>query len=214
MVHRNYSDAVMNSLMSLLVILLLACSQPTATFAQQEPSIVVEKFDKSVKYQTNVCDRQRLLWNNDSVALPDALAGLNLTVAITNYQTGKEQGFFSLNKDGKIDEDYPGLFAVILDELALRAGFSWRNSFAVYEPLNSETDVNKTWTDILEWAIYTFDISMEKWGQSVDRVARGVSFPLGFYDSSVILAEIYQPQRTFVAVDIWSFLAPFESMVS
>jgi hypothetical protein len=61
--------------------------------------------------------------------------GLNLTVVLTDYQYGNaENGFFSL-VDGKIREDYPGLFGVMIDKVARRAGFEWRNSFGTYSPL-------------------------------------------------------------------------------
>lgn len=175
--------------------------------AQQKPFTTVQKFDTSVSYRNNFCDRQRQLWDGN-ITFPEALRGLNLTVAITNYQTGKEQFLFSL-KNGRIPEKEPGFFAVILDEVARRAGFSWRDSFFAYEPRNQTTDGDKSWTDILLWAITVADVSMEKWGQSLDRMAAGASFPVGFFDSSLVLGEIYQPGRTTREVDLWSFLAPF-----
>lgn len=179
--------------------------------AQQSPSIFVEKFNKTVSYRTNVCERQRMLWNN-AIELPDALRGLNLTVTITNYPYANENAFFTL-ANNQIDEGDPGLFAVILDEVARRAGFEWRNSFGVAAPLNATTDGDKTWTDILEWGVETFDISMEKWGRSVDRMSRGISFPAGWYDSSVVLVEQYDDSQSQRVVNLWSFLDPFSTMV-
>jgi len=189
-----------------LFLLLLRCS---TTQAQEAPFAVVEKFDTSVSYRTDLCDRQRLLWNN-SIALPDALRGLNLTVSLTNYQTGKEKFFFTL-KDGKIPEEDTALFTLILDEVSRRAGFSWRNSFIVYEPRNSTTDGDKTWTDILLWATEVVDISMEKWAHTVDRLSEGVAFPVGFFDSSMVLGEVFEPSQNKPVVDLWSFLKPFEA---
>jgi hypothetical protein len=52
-----------------------------------------------------------------------------------------------------------------MDEVALRARFSWQNSFGTYSPLDSNSDGNKTWTDILLWAVEVFDIAGEKWGR-------------------------------------------------
>ena len=149
---------------------LLAVSVLTAQ-AQESPKYNVKKFDRSVSYRTNVCDRQALLYNG-TVELPDALRGLELSVGITNYSTGKEQFFFSLEKN-EIPVEYPGYFAIILDEVARRAGFTWRNSFGVYPPRNNETDivdgVEQSWTDILIWAIDTYDISMEKVSRTPQR---------------------------------------------
>lgn len=183
----------------------------SATWAQESPSLLVDKFDRSVSYRTNVCERQLSVWNN-TLALPDALRGLNLTVVITNYQKPDEVQFFTLS-DGKIKADDPGLFAVILDEVAHRAGFAWRHSFAAVPPLTTATDGNKTWTDILTWGTEVFDISMEKWGMSTQRMALGISFPTGWWDSSIVLAEQFDPSQKKREVDLWSFLKPFETSV-
>jgi len=62
------------------------------------------------------------------------------------------------------------------------------------------------------WSMETFDISIEKWGQkSIDRMALGASFPVGFFDSSLVLGEIFLPSQTTRHVDLWSFLDPFEA---
>ena len=175
--------------------------------AQQRPFTNVAKFDSSISYRTDLCPRQIQIWDG-TLEFADGLRGLNLTVAVTNHQAGKEKFLFSL-KDGRIPVDDPGYFAIILDEVARRAGFSWRDSFATYEPRNIATDGNKTWTDILLWSIEVFDISMEKWGQSIDRMALGVSFPVGFFDSSLVIGELYQPNQSKPKVDLWSFLKPF-----
>jgi Ligand-gated ion channel len=188
----------------LLILLILHLGK-----SQQKPDILVQKFDTSKSYRTNVCDRQRLIWSG-SVAFPDALRGLNLTVALTDYQYGNaEDEFFSL-LDGKIRNPYPGLFGVMIDEVARRAGFEWRNSFGTYSPLDLQTDVNKTWTDILLWAIEVYDISVEVWGRSLPRISSGVSFPAGWYDSSATFAEhIKKSDQVKKVVNIWAFLAPF-----
>ena len=60
-----------------------------------------------------------------------------------------------------IAEQNPGLFAVILDEVAKRAGFSWRDSYAAFEPIDAVLDEGKTWTDLLQWQTQNFDIAME-----------------------------------------------------
>lgn len=193
-----------NLLQSILVL-------PLGVIAQQSPSIVVDKFDNNVSYRTNVCDRQRQLWDHQ-IELPDALRGLNLTVTMTNYQFANERFFFTL-VNGRIKEENPGIFAVILDEVALRAGFEWRNSFSVFDPLNSTNDGDKTWTDILEWSVETFDISVEVWGRTTARMSNGISFPAGWFDSSGVLVEQYDENQSQRVVNLWSFLDPFSSSV-
>jgi hypothetical protein len=202
----------MTLLSILLSFLLLSFSSLSNTYGQESPSIFVNKFDTTQSYRTNVCDRQQLV-SNGTIAFPDALRGLNLTVVITDYQTGTvDDAFFSL-KDGKIQVIYPGLLAVILDEVARRAGFSWRNSFAAVSPLDPIHDVNKTWTDILLWGVEVFDISAEVWGKSAARMSKGVSFPMGWYDSSLVLVEHFRPGQSREVVNLWGFLNPFDYTV-
>jgi hypothetical protein len=180
----------------------------TCVVGQESPTIFVDKFDLSQNFRTNVCEQQRQIWNG-SLALPDALRGLNLNVVIANYQRGNAEDEFFTLVDGKIREGYPGLYAVILDEVSRRAGFQWRNSFGTFSPLDIQQDVNKTWTDILLWGIEVYDISVEAWGNSVARKAMGVSFPAGFYDSSAAFAELLQSDQTRKVVNLWAFLSPF-----
>jgi Ligand-gated ion channel len=188
-------------LYSLVGLLLL-----NPTLSQEQPFANVDLFSVREKgYRTNVCERQRLLYN-ESVELKDALSGLDLTVAITNYKMGKEGDLFSL-QDGKVKEDDPGLFAVILDEVARRAGFTWRDTFVAFDPLDSRIHGNKTWTDVLQWEVENFDISVDTWYRSADRISLGISFPQGWFDSSIILAGT---EDTSDRVDIWGFLIPFE----
>lgn len=177
--------------------------------AQQRPFVSIETFAPLTKtYRTSVCDRQRDLYEGKTL-LQDALQGLNISVAMTNYKVPNEDAFFTL-VDGKIKEENPGLFVVIMDEIALRAGFSWRNTFAAIDPLDSTIQVGKSWTDLLEWEVDSFDIAADYWARSVDRMARGISFPVGWYDGSIIL--VYSEDSTD-KFNLWSFLLPFETNV-
>ena len=48
-----------------------------------------------------------------------------------------------------------GLTAELMDELARRAKFTWRDSFGIFRDPG-----NETWTDVLVWGIDTYDVSM------------------------------------------------------
>ena len=191
------------------------CFFGTAT-AQQSPSLgdknsIITKFQDDIDFRSNVCHREKLFFHNE-IGLSDALRGLNLTVVMHNYEF--ENSFFSLTADGKLDTEDPGLFPTILDELSRRAGFTWRDSFAVLPPLDPVDDKGKTWSDLLEWEINRFDISMDYWSHSVDRIAKGISFPEGYYDSSIILVENVDPHQNRSSIfSIWSFATPFEPIV-
>jgi hypothetical protein len=94
--------SIQNMLLLCYCLLLLFC----VTLGQERPFLYAQKFDYSQNYRTNVCERQRLLWNN-SLELPNALQGLNLTIAITNYQVPYENTYFTL-QEGRIKEKDPG----------------------------------------------------------------------------------------------------------
>lgn len=180
------------------------------SIAQQRPFMKVEVFDQlSKSYKTDVCDRQLQLYD-ENIILREALQGLNLTVAMTNYKVPNEDAFFTL-VNGKIKERDPGLFVVIMDEIARRAGFSWRNTFVAIDPLNPVTHPNKTWTDLLEWELDNFDIAADYWARSTDRMSRGISFPQGWYDGSVILVTSEGSDGN--KFNLWSFLLPFDATV-
>ena len=214
--HSNNSHRSRPLLQKILLLLLTV-----TTSAQESPSIFVDKFDTSQRYRTNVCDRQKDVWDGTR-DLPTALQGLDLNVVLTNYLVPDSDKYFTLVPNplssnngtdvGMIHPQDPGLFAVVLDEVARRAGFQWRHSFATAGPLNATTDgANTTWTDILKWGVDTFDISVEKWGSSIARTELGISFPAGWWDSSIVLVEQMQPQTR--VVHLWSFWSPFTPTV-
>ena len=188
--------------------------QPTA--AQEYPLYDTPKFDYGTSHRTNVCSRSKLLLNDTITDVKDALRGLELSVILVDYQGTGDGALFSLDSDGKIPEVDPGLFVVLLDELASRAGFTWRDSFGTHSPLNSTTDGNQTWTDILVWATDTYDISVDYWSKLASRLNMGVSFPEGWYDSSIVLVERVQRRSSSSqksSFDLWNFLRPFDIYV-
>jgi hypothetical protein len=174
--------------------------------AQQSPFFDTPKF-ADAEHRTDMCKRARLLFA-DEIELPDALQGLDLSVVLTNYKDPGSTPFFTL-VDGVIDENNPGLFALLMDEMAERAGFSWRDTYGVVDPIDAEVDGNRTWTDLLEWEVHTYDISMGKWDHSSDRMKREISFPEGWYDASTIVVESITDQFEDKSLNYWSFLLPF-----
>ena len=144
------------------------------------------------------------LLNNETVLLRDSLRGLELSVAITNYGNS----LFALNEDGEINEEDPGLFVVILDEVARRAGFTWRNRYAAVDPIRKGE--NRTWNELLEWEVKHFDIAVDHWDRSTYRMSRSVNFPHGWYDGSIVVGTLDPKEK---AIDLWSFLKPFDVYV-
>lgn len=182
---------------------------------QQAPAFATKKFDvfpAGAGHRRNMCDRQSAIYR-DEISLDQALAGLELSVVLTNYSSWPNRAFFGLNEDGVIDPDEPGLFAVLLDELARRAGFSWRNSYGIINPLDTDgEDRNRTWSDLLSWETQSYDLAAGKWDRTVSRMKNEISFPYGWFDASVILVERL-PDAKSLPLNIWSFLTPFDAMI-
>ena len=117
-------------------------------------SLLVEEYDSSVSNRQNFCQENSDV-QSDTIDLRDALVGRTLNVGIVlenpfvNYVNGTEG----------ITLETPGVMIEIWDELAKRAGFSWRDSFAF---VNTPSG-GKDWTDLLLWSIDAFDVSLDWW---------------------------------------------------
>jgi hypothetical protein len=156
---------------------------------QELPAFNASKFDPSANFRSDLCERQRQLFVGN-ITLARALEGLDLSVSLPIFRDPVEKYLFTLDKNGAIEQSFPLLFAIILDELADRAGFRWRNSFAAFEQLDTAEDGNKTYSDLIEWEVDAFDIAAGRWDRSLPRLNREISFPEGFYDSSIILVHV------------------------
>ena len=193
-----------------VIPVVLAQQKPFVSIPRFQYDYIPPNFNTSI-FRTDVCERQQLLYEG-KVDLRTALNGLNLSVAITNYPQPNENYFFTLSDTGGIKEQDPGLFVVILDEIARRAGFEWRNTYSAIDPIDSIVDGNYTWSDLLLWELHHFDISADYWGRSTERMGRGVSFPKGWYDGSVVLVQSVAAYKS-KDVSLWSFLLPFDGYV-
>lgn len=89
---------------------------------------------------------------NTSQELNDALRGRNLSIAV---QFGPGFDFFQYDPDQELSPSNPsGMIASVLDDLAARAGFSWRNSFVSYTTNTTNTLFGTgrgKWDNMLNW---------------------------------------------------------------
>lgn len=131
---------------------------------------------------------------------------ISRNIQITNYRgVPNEEKMFALSDDGSIPkDDEPGLFVVLLDELARRAGFQWRNSFRTVDP----PPAGVSWTELLQWEVQHYDIAVDYWAKSSFRMSRGVSFPHGWYDGSIVM--VTRQDVDDEPFDFWAFMVPFE----
>ncbi|CAB9506831.1 receptor subunit 1 [Seminavis robusta] len=185
----------------LLVLHLVSWSE-----AQESPSINVTTFstDESLRARQDVCDRYQL-YDRGEVELRLALKGLTLRPLFT------KGSFFNLDQDtNQLDEANPGLAAVLMDELARRAGFTWRNSYGITE--GPPPGSGKTWTNLLLWGTDYFDVYCDWYAKTLARLKLGISFPEGFYDSSYILVGVAEapPDNS---INLWQWLEPFDTQV-
>lgn len=160
-----------------------------------------------VSHRQNFCDRYNAI-QNGTMVLKNVLRGLQLNVGLGNYAGS----YFNYNTSTGI-QLYGGVVVEIMDELAKRGGFTWRDSFGIYDvPSGGE---NETWTDLLIWSTQTYDLTVDWWARNLDRMNMGVAFLRDWYDSSIILIgkKDFQPVEVEDGIEVTNFVAPFEPKV-
>jgi len=155
---------------------------------------------------TDFCDVVR----DKSHPLKDALGGRNLSIAV---QYGPGFDFFQYNPNEELSRNNPtGMIANVLDELASRAGFSWRNSFVAYNTTTVDELVGKgsgKWDRMLKETTSFFDLSVDKWLLTTRRLENETVFLNSWFDASLILVdEGDQPDINWTG-----FAAPFEGRI-
>ena len=190
----------------------------------QVATLTVRPFDRSVSFRQDFCPQYRRIiagaedndnTNNStastsSLELKNALNGVELHVLL---QYGDNFPYFNYDNVTGIDPENPGLVVQILDEIAKRANFTWRNSFGVY---NAALDkgADRSWTELLLWTADTFDISIDKWAQSTERLNSGIAYCDAWFDSSIILIDRIEPVgQDETKVKWFNWMRPFNSAV-
>jgi len=157
----------------LLVVVHFTILHPTQG---QKPSLDAKTLQKGESFRTNFCERHNEV-ENGTTEMRHALKGLNINPALYENQIN--------TATGGIDEANPGIAVKMMDEIARRAEFTWRDSYGLVEPPNP----NQTWTDVLVWSIEKFDLNGEWYLRTTKRLADGILFPEGWYDGSLILVR-------------------------
>eukprot|EP00978_Attheya_sp_CCMP212_P001917 scaffold3990_cov54-Attheya_sp.AAC.5 len=184
-----------------LIALFLLASYVIQSDSQERPSPLyqTEQFNSSAFFRQNVCEFQKK-YASGGILLENALQGFELRPVLRLNQ-------YVEFKDGALGEEYPGLVAVILDEIASRGNFTWRNSYATLTP----PIAGRTFEELLEWSTETYDISINWWDKSNNRLQRGITFPTGWYDASIIM--VGKKSLNDTSFDPWSWLDPFSISV-
>ena len=134
---------------------------------------------------------------NGTVALSDSLKGLSLSFTFV------EVPVYTDVADGKLSSE--GIHVELSDEVARRAGFEWRNSYALLKPPTGD----RTWSDLLMYQVKHYDVVVEWYYHTVQRMDSGASFPEGWYDGSLILIVNSEESPPSVSDTLFSWVRPF-----
>jgi len=190
---------------SRLFSVLIACAVGLVR-AQEAPLFRTPILDpNATSHRQSVCDLQAQIFNG-TLKLRDALEGFQLRPMLIESDISS---FFLPPGTEVLPTEKAGIIIYILDALAERAGFTWRQSYGIADLATAPS--NSTFDDLLEWSAEMYDISANLWLQSVGRLNRGVSFPEGWLDSSIVL--VGEKPKSESKLSMWSFLEPFSAGV-
>jgi len=162
------------------------------------PLFDVATMERNETFRTDFCEVHRRVENGE-ILLRNALKDMDIRPALFRSQLDK--------KTGAIAEVNPPIGIKILDEIARRAQFKFRDSYGVVDSPNK----NQTWSEVLHWSLNTYDLNGDWFLRTTDRLADGIIFPEKWYDGSLIMI------RKTVMLDgtfKWgAFLEPFTPIV-
>jgi len=158
-----------------LFLLVAHVATPSAR-GQQIPLFNAINMETNETFRSNFCQLHRQV-EIGVVPLRHALKDSKIRPALFRYQLDKETG--------GIDEVDPPLGIKILDEIARRAQFEWRDSYGVIDSPSG----NQTWSDVLTWSLDTYDLNGDWHLRTTDRLADGILFPEKWYDGSLIMVR-------------------------
>lgn len=193
-------------------------STTTTINAQESPNPLYQaaSFEQDVNFRQDVCDREAAFARGEYESLGKALRGLELRamVGINDFfqldNSGTSDATGGSNKEsatsGTIYTDYPGIIVTLMDEIARRGEFTWRNSFAVLDESQSLPD-DKDWTEFLLWQTDTYDMAVSYWFETVERKRRGINFVDSWVSSGRALErERMDEDVTKETVSAWFFI--------
>lgn len=159
---------------------------------------VSETYAFEVDYKTDLCGIAPMILNATESAtatsrltagdaLRDALRGMTISTgwpsAAVHYPTS------IVEHDPSTGAITGGPMVVLFDELAKRAGFEWRNAYGIVStnPEAYSSHQNKTWDDLIVWTTHAYDVAIDWWIETPERLAKGILYPRGWFDASLVL---------------------------
>lgn len=172
----------------------------------EKATLTFDPFREDLSYRQDFCARyQEMAKKGDGFSLKDALSGSKLSVLI------EPDDYFRYDNETGIDPEYPGINALVLDYMAEKGNFTWRDSFGLtswdlYESSNMSTI--QEWVEML---VERYDVVSGYWTPSPKRMNAGIDFVDGFYDGTLIMTRINDGAE--YKIDWFSFTRPFEPKV-
>ena len=177
-----------------------AASEESTTLDIGNQDIYLDLFNTSTIHRQIFCDEQKRQQRGE-LEINLALEGRHVNVAL-----GPDSTFVHRNADGSLNKEYPGLMPILMDEVARRGKFTWRNSYFIH---GSNVPSDKSWTDMLVWIVDYYDVAVWWWFALYSREALGVSFPKGWYDGSIIIIAKQETENYFDTFSPFSWSKPF-----
>ena len=143
---------------------LLSLFIPPVTAKAEEPErpfYQTKMFQPNITHKKNWCGLHKQV-NEGTVSLRDVLQNSTISVAVYDFIT---------NEDLSISNTDLGV--LVLDELATRAGFTWRNAYGILD----RPDGNETFDSVLDWSKNVYDITAEWYVVTPARLERSVIYP-------------------------------------
>ena len=129
-----------------LAVLCLSLTLLAPLARAQKPTWNDVTFDESIDRRNDWCKIMSNVYNG-TLDLRDVLRGAKLSISMPNPATYSPKGFVNADAEGSIlTGKEGGLVPELLDELANRAGFTWRESYAVFD---EPEKFDKTWTELV-----------------------------------------------------------------
>jgi len=91
----------------------------------------------------------------------------------------------------------------MMDILADRAGFTWRDSYGTY----GNPPEGKDWSDVVIWLANSYDVVVDYFYRTTERLELGAVFLPGWYDATLIMIAEDEIKRK---TDFFAWLRPFD----
>ena len=199
--------------------------------AADQATLTLEVYDTEHNFRQSFCDRYALLYNDTSylawlgntvaTSTADAetdAAGDAIKTTIANVLSGTNLNLivaddtihFNYEEGIGINTTVPGLHADILDYMAEQSNFTWRESFGIM--YGTDIQDPNTFTTYLDWSTERYDMVIDYFAPSLERMQMGVTFTESYINGDMLLIknQYTQPEAK---INWWNWLSPFTNEV-